>query len=116
MGSPYSVTNLTASMNQPSPVAESLPPSSDGTLTLAATNRGYSPVRLRAKAGQALTLNLVTKSTYSCARDFVIPDLGVEELLPENGTVPISIPPQKAGTILRFTCSMGMYTGQIVFE
>jgi hypothetical protein len=28
----------------------------------------------------------------------------------------MTIPPQKAGTVMRFACSMGMYTGQILFE
>jgi hypothetical protein len=38
------------------------------------------------------------------------------QLLPDTGTVQVSIPAQKAGSILRFTCSMGMYTGQIEFQ
>jgi hypothetical protein len=30
--------------------------------------------------------------------------------------VQVNIPAQSAGTRLFFTCSMGMYTGQIVFQ
>jgi sulfite exporter TauE/SafE len=85
-------------------------------LTLNVGNGGYSPQRLKAVANEPINLNLVTQSTFSCARDFVIPALGIQILLPETGTVPVDIPAQKPGTILRFTCSMGMYTGQIEFS
>ena len=68
------------------------------------------------QVNENLTLNLVTNETYSCARDFVIPDLNFYQLLPETGNVQVSIPAQTAGSTLFFTCSMGMYTGQIVFE
>jgi plastocyanin domain-containing protein len=59
---------------------------------------------------------MVTEETYSCARGFVIPALNIEELLPASGTVVIDIPAQKAGTVMQFTCSMGMYTGEIIFD
>jgi plastocyanin domain-containing protein len=59
---------------------------------------------------------MVTKETYSCARGFVIPALNVDELLPASGTVVVDIPAQKTGTVIQFTCSMGMYTGEIIFD
>ena len=71
---------------------------------------------MKAPADKAFTLNLVTNQTYSCARDFVIPALDYYELLPDTGTVQVNIPAQEKGSTLFFTCSMGMYTGQIVFE
>ena len=85
-------------------------------LELKAANNGYFPKTLQAKANQSLKLDLVTDKTYSCARDFVIPALDFYTLLPETGRVTVDIPPQEPGTVMRFTCSMGMYTGQIVFE
>jgi sulfite exporter TauE/SafE len=90
--------------------------SSPTSLVLSAESDGYYPRLLHAKADAPISLNVVTKDTYSCARAFVIPVLGVEELLPATGIVPIDIPAQKAGTVMKFTCSMGMYTGQIVFD
>jgi sulfite exporter TauE/SafE len=117
VGSPLSAQNLARSLfaapatnNQAS---SSVPAS---TLQLTASNGGYSPQRLYAKAGQPILLNIVTKNTYSCARDFVIPAIGVEKLLPQTGTVPVNIPAQTAGTVMRFSCSMGMYTGEIIFS
>ncbi len=110
MGNPYSAANLSQNMSNAAPVV------SDGDLTLSAENDGYFPATLYAKAGVAVLLNVVTENTTSCSRAFVIPALGVETILPKTGSVPIEIPPQEAGSVLRFTCSMGMYTGQIVFS
>jgi sulfite exporter TauE/SafE len=118
MGNPYSINNIIqAGLQGPAPRSVTVPLESSATnLVLAAENDGYYPGRLYAKAGVPVSLNVVTDRTVSCARAFVIPALGVETLLPRTGTVPIDIPPQESGTILRFTCSMGMYTGEIVFN
>lgn len=86
------------------------------TITVNVKNEGYFPQVVRAKADTALKLAMVSQETYSCARALVIPSLGVEELLPESGTVMIDIPPQPAGSKLFYSCSMGMYSGVILFE
>jgi sulfite exporter TauE/SafE len=87
-----------------------------GALVLNVGNGGYSPRTLHARADTPLKLKMVSSNTYSCARDFVIPALNIEQLLPANGAVAIDIPAQKKGTVMQFTCSMGMYTGKIVFD
>lgn len=121
MGSPLSLQNMTrgwfAPQAESNAVTESVQPSAaSDEIILSVENNGYFPAILKAPAGKDLTLSLVTNKTYSCARDFVIPDLNFYELLPDTGTVQVNIPAQKAGSTLFFTCSMGMYTGQIVFE
>jgi sulfite exporter TauE/SafE len=117
LGSPLSFENLTRSwlpaQSESTPVADSAP---TDQLTLNVQNGGYFPRTLKAPADKALTLNLVTNKTYSCARDFVIPALNIYQLLPDTGSMQVNIPAQKKGSTLFFTCSMGMYTGQIVFE
>jgi hypothetical protein len=121
MGSPLSFQNLTRSwlpaQAESQPAAESPQQAvPDGELILNVQNGGYFPATLKAPADKDLTLNLVTDQTYSCARDFVIPALDYYQLLPDTGTVRVNIPAQEKGSELFFTCSMGMYTGQIVFE
>jgi plastocyanin domain-containing protein len=121
LGSPLSFENMTRalfpSLSESAPVVESpQQPAREGEITLNVQNGGYFPRTLSAPAGMDLTLNLVTNQTYSCARDFVIPDLNYYQLLPDTGTVQMTIPAQKKGSTLFFTCSMGMYTGQIIFE
>jgi sulfite exporter TauE/SafE len=114
IGSPLSFGNITRGLSLNSP--EQAPAASEGDLTLYVQNQGYFPQTLRAKANAPVALNLVTDRTYSCARDFVIPALSFYELLPDTGNVVVDIPAQAPGTRMFFTCSMGMYTGLIVFE
>jgi uncharacterized protein len=114
-GSPLSVQNLAANLTAPRPASQAAAQPASNTLLLSASNSGYSPKKLYAKAGEAILLNIVTNNTFSCARDLVIPALGIEKLLPQSGTVPVNIPAQATGTVMRFSCSMGMYTGEIIF-
>ena len=121
IGSPLSFQNLTRSLipsNNVSASAEnaSQPSIPGDELVLNVENRGYFPSTLKAPAGKDLKLNLVTNGTYSCALAFLIPGLDFYQMLPPVGTVQVNLPAQEKGSILYFTCSMGMYTGQIVFE
>ena len=117
LGSPLSFQNLTRNLvpSNNAPVAHAQPVA-DGEAVLYVQNEGYFPQTLSAPAGKDFILNLVTDQTYSCSRDFVIPALSYYELLPDTGTVKVNIPAQEKGSTLFFTCSMGMYTGQIVFK
>jgi uncharacterized protein len=117
LGSPLSFQNMTRDLLPSNNVSAAPQPSAlEGDIVLHVGNNGYFPQTLGAPANKAVTLNLITNQTYSCARDFVIPVLNYYQLLPDTGTVQVNIPAQPAGTRLFFTCSMGMYTGQIVFE
>jgi sulfite exporter TauE/SafE len=120
MGSPLSFQNLSRGLLPPessvSAQASTSQTVSDNFLFLNVENEGYFPQTLRANANTPIKLNLVTDKTYSCARDFVIPALGYYELLPDTGTIQVDIPAQPSGTRMFFTCSMGMYTGMIIFE
>ncbi len=121
LGSPLSLQNLTRNLYPSNSGSASVADSPQttfpaGELVLSVNNDGYFPRTLKAPANVAFKLNLITNQTYSCARDFVIPALDYYELLPDTGTVQVNIPAQKSGSTLFFTCSMGMYTGQIVFE
>jgi sulfite exporter TauE/SafE len=121
LGSPFSFQNLTRDLfpsNSGSATVAQAAPSSfaEGEAVLYVQNEGYFPKTLSLPAGKDFILNLVTDQTYSCSRDFVIPALNYYELLPDTGTVQVNIPAQEKGSTLFFTCSMGMYTGQIVFE
>lgn len=85
------------------------------TLELQVLDRAYEPNVLIAKAGVPVTLTLVTQESYGCTRAFTIPRLGVREILPAAGRTILQLPPQGPGT-LTFSCSMGMYGGQIQFQ
>jgi sulfite exporter TauE/SafE len=117
----YTGSNLLAipAYNSPLPaqiIAQPLPDQSNTNLTINVENRGYVPNHLTAPAGQTISLKLVTRDTVSCAQAFVIPALNEQRLLPNTGSDVINIPPQPAGTVMRFTCSMGMFRGDITFN
>ncbi len=79
-------------------------------------NNGYQPNTISAPANAPLTLNLITDNTTSCSRAFVIPALDLSVLLNQTGSQMLEIPAQTPGTQLQFSCSMGMYTGVIIFQ
>lgn len=77
---------------------------------------GYSPEILHLPANQELTIEWVTRNTQSCARSVVVPDLEYQKILPVTGRTEFVIPPQEKGAVIRYTCSMGMYPSQFVFD
>jgi sulfite exporter TauE/SafE len=116
LGTPYSFPNLARGLGPSVSASGAVAPPSTGDLILYVRNDGYFPRTLGARANEDLALRLITDQTYSCARDFVVPALNYYQLLPDTGTVQVNIPSQPSGTRMFFTCSMGMYTGMIVFE
>lgn len=77
---------------------------------------GYFPRVQAAKANMPTTLRVKTNSTFDCSSAFLIPSLGVREMLPPSGNTDIVIPPQAPGTKLSGTCSMGMYRFDVEFQ
>jgi sulfite exporter TauE/SafE len=95
------------------------PPSHDSLksdIRLEARNNGYYPRALYAPAGQPIKLHLITVNTTSCDRDFTIPSLNIEVLLDKTGEQVVDLPAQEASNKLHFSCSMGMYTGDIIYR
>lgn len=88
----------------------------EGSITIHVTNDGYVPNQVHAQAGIPIKLQMVSDNVYSCALAFVIPGINYQKVLPPSGTTVIDIPAQNKGTSLYFSCSMGMYTGEIVFD
>jgi uncharacterized protein len=89
---------------------------SPSVVTINVGSRGYSPRSQHARPNQPLKLALVTNNTGGCARAFVVPSLGIQKVLPTTGTTTIEVPAQPAGSRLFYSCSMGMYSGVIVFD
>jgi hypothetical protein len=85
------------------------------TISIQALDYGYEPRASQAQAGVPVKLELVTDNTSGCTRAFVIPQFGYQEILPPTGKVSLLIPAQPVGTVIQFTCGMGMYGGYIEF-
>ncbi len=134
LGSPISVTALrqryaaaatadSPATTQPDIRASSAPAGTDDSpkattaeVTITVTDEaGYQPSTTKAPANTPLTVTFVANGVFSCASAIVFPSLQKDLYLSRNDRKSISIPPQKAGTTLRYSCSMGMYTGRISF-
>ena len=83
---------------------------------IAVSDNGYSPVILHLPANQPVSIEWITQGTEACSRSVVVPGLSYTEILPTNGRVRFEIPAQEKGTVLNYSCSMGMYPSQLVFD
>ncbi len=121
MGSPYSFSNLlnAASVSLADASGGSAEvaaqPDANGAITIQVYNTGYSPDLIKAPSSKPVSLTVVSNGTTGCTRGFVIPAIGFQRTLPETGQVTINIPASAANGNLRYTCSMGMYSGYFEF-
>ena len=81
------------------------------TLTTYQDAAGYSPANVSIYAGVPTTWTIESSTVQTCAAFFVVPDLGIQMIF-KKGANTIELPALPAGT-LSYTCSMGMYGGQI---
>jgi uncharacterized protein len=120
-GSPVSFTKvlnrLAATSNSPvitSPHNTNV--SSQENYKVTVDKHGYTPNILHLPANKPIRLIWQTYNTKSCALIVVVPKLDYEQTLPSTGQVPLVIPAQKKGTVIEYSCSMGMYRGQLIFD
>ena len=76
---------------------------------------GYSPSRVRLRAGKPARLVFDRRADSSCSEELVIPDLGIRQFLPAHQRTGVDLPSPPAGTH-EFTCGMGMLRGTLVVE
>lgn len=90
--------------------------SSASGYSIEVSENGYNPAVLHLPANKSVSIEWVTNNTQACSRSVVVPGLNYAKILPTSGRVKFEIPPQPKGTILGYTCSMGMYPSQLVFD
>jgi sulfite exporter TauE/SafE/copper chaperone CopZ len=73
---------------------------------------GYSPNVIPISPNRKIRLVVEAKSPYSCASQLIIPSLGISKQL-QSGENVIEFTSPPSGEV-RFSCSMGMYTGKFV--
>ncbi len=79
---------------------------------VAVGSNGFDPWRIEARAGKPLVLVLTRNTNDTCATEIVIPEAGVNTPLPLGQPVRVELTPAKAG-MLRFSCAMRMFQGEI---
>ena len=82
------------------------------TLKILVGSNGFSPSRIEAVAGQALTLRFLRTTDNTCAKQVVFPSLGLERDLPLQKNVDIALVPTRGE--ISFACGMGMLKGAVV--
>lgn len=134
-GAPVSASKLVAALSGPAaaqaPPGFSAPPPSGGaflgprvpgqdgskaqagpqTFDISVLDTDYRAPKT-VQAGRRTVVTLVTNGTRGCTRGFVVPSLGIEQLLPKTGRTELDLGVLKPGR-LEFTCSMGMYGGTL---
>jgi plastocyanin domain-containing protein len=84
-------------------------------VTIEVTGEGFVPAQVKVKANQAVKLVVTRKTDWTCAKEIVIKDVGINKPLPLNQPVEITFTPTKKGQ-LRYACAMDMIAGIIVVE
>ena len=80
------------------------------TVEIAVTSEGFVPAEVTVKHGQPVKLVVTRKVERTCATEIVMKDFGVNQPLPLNQPVTVTLTPKKAGEH-RFACGMDMIAG-----
>jgi sulfite exporter TauE/SafE len=116
-GSPVSISKMITGLGgAPAAAVSPSAASVQNSFTVNVVDTGYTPKVLHLTAEKPVDLNWVTKDVRSCSLSVVVPGLNYQMVLPGTGTVTMNIQAQPKGTVIHYSCSMGMYTGQLVFD
>ncbi len=114
---PYAGAQPSARQQQAAaPAGGQLAPANNGVQEVTLTVQGgtYYPNPIRVKKGVPVKITADLGSVRGCASGIVMPDFGIRKNV-RAGDNTIEFTPDKSGTF-DFSCSMGMYRGQIVVE
>ena len=84
-------------------------------VNLDVTKEGFVPAQVKVKAGQPVKLVVTRKTEVTCATEIVMKDFGVNQKLPLNKPVTVTVTPKKPGTY-RYACAMDMIAGDLKAE
>jgi uncharacterized protein len=111
-GIDYSLTKATGSLQQaPKFPAAVMEEGNIQTIYMTQNYNGYTPNRFTVKKGVPVKWVVNSVDSYSCAAGIYSAPLGINQNLIPGENI-IKFTPDKTGTV-KFTCSMGMYTGYI---
>ncbi len=120
VGSPLAAQNVgqTLGIGQPAAADASTVTRGDqgqqtGVITV--TSGSYEPANLALEAGVPTTLIFRSQDAFGCVTALVIPALGIQTVLPENGDTTLDLGTAQRGRI-DYSCSMGMYSGTITIR
>ena len=87
----------------------------NGSVDVVVDKTGFVPAVIQAKVGEPLTLKITRKTDSTCAREIVIKSAGINQPLPLNQTVSVTVTPKEKGE-MRFACAMDHVAGKLVVD
>jgi sulfite exporter TauE/SafE len=116
-GSPIAASQIGQlwSTSEPAPTAPASIVDGQQQVIVTAVTDAYLPGDQVVMAGIPTTLIVRSQQARGCIREFVIPSMRVEKLLPSNGDTVLALGPLKPGR-LRLSCGMGMYTATLTVK
>jgi plastocyanin domain-containing protein len=85
-------------------------------IDLTVTSKGFEPSPVRVKKGEKVVLVVTRKTDRTCAKEIVVPSMGLKAALPLDKPVELRLTPAKTGE-LKYGCAMGqMVSGVLVVE
>lgn len=85
------------------------------TVQIAVTSDGFVPAEVSVKYGQPVKLVVTRKVERTCATEIVMKDFGIDQPLPLNTPVTVTVTPKKPGEY-RYACGMDMIAGVLKAE
>ena len=73
----------------------------------------FRPARIEVPAGTAVVLEFKRTTDETCAKEIVVPSLGIRKALPLNQVTEVALPAGPAREI-PFVCGMNMLKGTVV--
>ncbi len=85
-------------------------------IELSVTSKGFEPSPVKVKRGEKLVLVVTRRTDRTCAKEILVPSMGLKAALPLDKPVELRLTPTKAGE-LKYGCAMGqMVSGVLVVE
>jgi sulfite exporter TauE/SafE len=112
-GSPVSFTIL---FDRAAAALHLTPAGAGSGFSILVDDHGYTPKSLHLPAGVPVTVEWVTEGTQACSRSIIAQSADYQVILPPEGRVTWQLPAQEKGSVIRYTCSMGMYPSELVFD
>ena len=97
------------------PAAAHAAPKKERVVEIAVTSEGFVPAKVTVKRGEAVKLVVTRKTERTCATEIVMKDFGVNQPLPLDKPVAVTVKPAKAGAY-RYACGMDMIAGTLEVE
>ena len=76
---------------------------------------GYDPAEIHVTAGAPVRLLFDRRDTSPCSEELVLPDFGIDRVLPAHRTTAVDLVPEHAGTY-EFICGMRMLRGRLIVK